>query len=305
MNTAVGLVTFGNTAFTIMTVKSILETSSVGEKDIFIVVGQPGDSKTLNWLAATDINIAKIHTENMGFPASINDIYDAVWKDKDYDNLIIMGNDVIAYPHAINSLIKIAQTTDNEWICAREVDVKTLYKDFPEVQKYFEGPNYNFYAFEARPWEVFKNYSIKIDLDEAGLSDVHNMTLFKKSVMEKVGYVDVSFYPAYYEDNDYCKRALLTDVKSCSLNNARYFHFWSRTFKQGEGGSTHRYFNNNKKYYIEKWGGDFLKEKFLQPFNGETLYFGGSPIEPFLNIQSREYELNLVRYWRSLVNASN
>ena len=100
--------------------------------------------------------------------------------------------------------------------------------------------------------------------------------------MTKVGYTDVAFYPAYFVDNDYARRMVNTGVRSCCLSSSRFFHFWSRTIKQGSGGSTNRYFNNNAQYYEEKWGG---------PFGQETK-------SPDLVISTREGEEQIINYWK-------
>jgi GT2 family glycosyltransferase len=294
--TLIGVVTFGGLAFTQLTIKSIRETVTKPYK-IFVVVGKPDDTFTTKWLEEEKIPYIK-HDINLGFPASVNDIYDFAWKLNSFDNFVAIGNDVIAYPYAIDSLIEVADTTDFEWVCSSQFDVRNLCKDFPETRKFFLGDNYKFHNFTERPWEAFTKWSSEIKTSEAGLSDVHNLALFKKSVFERIGYIDVNFYPAYYEDNDYVRRAVHAGIKSCSLNNSWYFHFWSRTVKQGAGGSTHAFFKMNKKFYIKKWGGDFGEETFQIPFNGNVHVLDGNiELHPTINIQDRNNERDIVKYW--------
>lgn len=293
----VGIVTFGNTNFTQLAIEGVLKTTS--KVDIFIVVGKPGDIYTVELAKRYNIPYI-IHEENKGFPASINDIYDYAWKENNYDYYISMGNDVIPYPYAIDQLIEIADTTDNEWVCGNEVSVKALCQIFPEAKQYFEGPDYIFTRFgEVEPWKLFTNYSEKLDIGAPGLSDVHNLALYKKSVFDKIGYIDVNFYPAYYEDNDYCRRAINANIKSCTSLNSRYFHFWSRTIKQETGGSNHHYFRNNRLYYILKWGGDFGSERWTVPFNGNPYRLTDNVVLPAdVKISSREDEDDIIRFWR-------
>ena len=299
MSTLIGMVTFGNLPFTKLTVRSIRETVTKPH-EIFCVVGKPTDTETEAWLKAEGIPFVK-HNYNWGFPYSVNDIYDYAWKENNFDNLVIIGNDVIAYPYAIDSMIEIADTTDNEWVCAREYDVRSLTKDYPQTGGYFNGTLLKFEDFDTRPWEVFKGYSEEIDISPTmALSDVHNLALFKKSVFEKVGYIDVNFYPAYYEDNDYVRRAIRAGIKSCTLDNAFYFHFWSRTIHQGSGGSNNRYFTLNRNFYIIKWGGDFGAEKYEVPFNGKNYTLApGLILEPVLYLKDRSQEQDIARVWSS------
>lgn len=281
MKTLVGIVTFGNLPFTKLAVNSIRDTSTK-ELDFFLVVGKPGDWETRDWLKSQNIPHA-MHTENMGFPFSLNDIYDYGWKEKDYDNIIIAGNDVVAYPYCVDSLISVAETTDYECISATEYDVKTLLGQFPEATSSFRGGRHVFEDFSKTPWQLFKGYSDKINIMDMQLLDIQNFCLYKKSIFDKVGYTDVNFYPAYFVDNDYVNRMVRAKIKGCSLENAKFFHFWSRTIHQGSGGSNHTHFKNNEQYYKTKWGGPVGKETRVPP----------------IKIDNRSNEVESVRRWRS------
>lgn len=274
-------VTFGLPQFSKLAVESIRETVK-NDYDIFTIVGKPGDSETLNWLSTEPDIKFKVHTENMGFPASVNDIYDYAWKENDYDNLILLGNDIVMYPYAGDSLINLANKSDYEVISALQYDVRDLVNEFPDTSRYFKGEKLIIDDFSGKPWERFTNYSEEPIINDMQLFDIQNMCLYKKSIFSRVGYTDVNFYPAYFVDNDYANRMTMADVKCCSLGNARFFHFWSRVFKQGSGGSTDYYHESNERYYKQKWGGDV----------------GNETRKPKIGIFSREDELKLIRKWR-------
>jgi len=133
--TLVGMVTFGNVDFSKLTVKSIKETTE-NDIDFFVVVGKPNDSDTIAWLNADGLAYTE-HETNRGFPAGLNDIYDFAWKSHNYDNLIICGNDIVAYPFAIDSLINKADTSDWEWISSSQFDVRALVNMYPDTKRYF------------------------------------------------------------------------------------------------------------------------------------------------------------------------
>lgn len=282
MKTLLGIVTFGNLEFTKLTIGSILGSCKQHELDIFVVVGKPGDTETIKWLEDTEIKHT-IHDKNYGFPKSVNDIYDYAWVDNDYDYLILAGNDIVACPFSIDSMINFAIASNYEMISALQYDVRSLITEHPETAVYFKGPNLIFTEFEAQPWRAFTDFSPILSVADMQLHDIQNLCLYKKSIFQRVGYTDVNFYPAYFIDNDYARRVSLTDARYCTLANARFFHFWSRTIKQGSGGSTDYNFQNNQSYYITKWGGSVGKETKVPP----------------LKIDTREGELEQIEFWRN------
>jgi GT2 family glycosyltransferase len=275
--------TFGNLQFTQLAFQSVKETVH-NPYDLFAVVGKPGDTYTKEWLDFEGIpNV--VHNENLGFPYSVNDIYDYAWKYNDYDNLILMGNDVVLYPYAGDSLIDFANVSLYSVISGLQYDVKDLFDNFPEVRRQFVGDDYIIEDFSQRPWDYFKDYSPELSIADMQLFDIQNLCLYKRKAFEKVGYTDVNFYPAYYIDNDYANRIVKSHLNCCTLTNARFFHFWSRTIKQGTGGSTPYYFENNRKYYKQKWGG----------------LPGSETANPPIKIDSRVGELEAVRGWRRVI----
>ena len=213
MKTLIGIVTFGNLPFTQLTIRSIQETTR-SPVDFFIIVGKPEDQATATWLEEMHLDYNWHRDLNRGFPASINDIYDYAWPrgdgltniERDYDHVIIAGNDIVAYPNAVDALIDCAATTDWEWICSSQFDSRSLVERYPAARPFFIGPHLRFSDFAARPWELHQEFHPP-GLQPDCIKDVRNLCLFKRSVFEKIGYADVNFYPGgYFEDNDYCVR---------------------------------------------------------------------------------------------------
>lgn len=90
--------------------------------------------------------------------------------------------------------------------------------------------------------------------------------LLHKSVYEEVGFFDECFFPAYYEDKSYEYRMRLKGVpilKHPELNPTIYQS--SKTLEKEP--TLIEASKKNKKLYIEMWGGEPSKEKYLQPFN--------------------------------------
>ncbi len=93
----------------------------------------------------------------------------------------------------------------------------------------------------------------------------------KVDLFEKVGPWDESFYPAYFEDNDYEYRIkLLFPEKIRPVDDITYEHIGSVTVKRLSGielTQHHLAFERNKARYITKWGGLPREEKYKTPYN--------------------------------------
>lgn len=263
MKTLIGISTFGNIDFTRLAVRSIRETAAK-DVEVLIVVGKPDDRETIEFAQQLAEHVI-IHDRNWGFPASCNDVFDAAWVHGSFDNVILMGNDVVAYPGCIDGLIEMAETGKWEQICGTQYDVQSLLRNTPEQAVHFSGPNYVFSNFAERPWDAHKPRT-QYGEEPGALKDIQNMTLYTRGAFEKLGYFDVGFWPnGYYSDNDYARRGVNAGVKGVGAPHCEFFHFWSRTIHQGEARPHNVYFDRNRAHYVAKWGGDFGNEKRKAP----------------------------------------
>lgn len=297
--TLIGMVTFGNLEFTQLAVREIRRTTAAAV-DLALVVGKPGDQATAAWCRQEGL-VHWCHGVNMGFPASINDLYDHAWRGPGgYDYLVICGNDVVPYPGAIDALIEEADRGEFAWVASSQFDVASLCSAYPEQRRWFEGSSYLFRDFDQRPWDAHAARVPRArEVVPHVIADVHNLCLYHRSVADAIGYIDVNFFPAYFSDNDYCVRGHRAGVKACQLRHSAYFHFWSRTIHQGSGGSTHRYFDLNQEYYRAKWGGLVNDEHYALPFGGRPWALGnGVTLPGALKINDRSDEYRIVEYWR-------
>jgi len=77
-------------------------------------------------------------------------------------------------------------------------------------------------------------------------------TLFKRSVLEKVGYLDEIYKEGNFEDDDYCLRIAITKHK-LAMDNSVFIHHWgSKTFTTNkiDYKST---MERNKALFMQKW----------------------------------------------------
>jgi len=87
---------------------------------------------------------------------------------------------------------------------------------------------------------------------------------------DHIGDFDEGFSPAYFEDNDYCYRTILSGLKCVRSQSAMFYHYGSKT---NEGGNvlSHSEFSANRNRFVSKWGGFPGGETFTKPWNDNAL----------------------------------
>lgn len=98
------------------------------------------------------------------------------------------------------------------------------------------------------------------------------LNILRRWAFEKIGPYDESFWPAYFEDNDYAYRIKLAGVPVMAVEGASIAsHVGSATLKsytEAEMQVHHSRFEALRAYYVRKWGGPPGQEKFVTPFQG-------------------------------------
>jgi GT2 family glycosyltransferase len=293
--TLVSICAYGGLKFLEMGLQALRDENGF---DILVIVAKPGDQEMVERLRSFGIWHIE-HQTNVGFAAAINDMYDAAFVHGDYDNLIIMGNDVVPMPGTIKAMIQTADSSDYEMVCGSEFNAKFLVEQYPEARKFFHGDNLIFNDWGARPWLLHKDSQTGVEPDTR--KDIRNLTLFKRSAFEKAGYADVNFWPnGYYEDNDYGRRCDLIGVRACGLKEAAFFHFTSRTIYQNASRDHGGYFERNREFYRHKWHGVPGDEKLDTPFGGGPYRLGDIEVPCDMKIDSRDHEMACIEYWSKL-----
>ena len=100
--------------------------------------------------------------------------------------------------------------------------------------------------------------------------------MISKETIEKVGWFDEQFYPAYFEDNSYHYRCKLIagNDSAITITQGAFYHFGSRTQNEALGGIPvcgGDAFNANKQRFIKLWGGMPSKETFRHPNGDQSL----------------------------------
>ena len=101
---------------------------------------------------------------------------------------------------------------------------------------------------------------------------------------EEIGEFDENLWPAYFEDNDFHHRMKLRGFSGTVVDEPSYFHYGSATISTFDAERKlmhHHNFNQNKQYYIQKWGGLPGNELYDTPFNNpESLNYSQGGLVP-------------------------
>lgn len=130
------------------------------------------------------------------------------------------------------------------------------------------------YMVEKGPWDPDKDKRLPFVVPEYGAGSLFTIFLCNPFFMvERVGFFDEAFFPAYFEDNDYARRMVAQKYIYRNLvQGACYTHYYSSTiqaYSDEEKALHNEQFSKNKAHYVEKWGGEPEFEKFIVPFDGK------------------------------------
>lgn len=128
--------------------------------------------------------------------------------------------------------------------------------------------------------------------------NVWNLFIIHRSAIDKVGWFDENYYPAYYEDVDYsyrCDKICSDAERVIVVNSPAELHTFDYGYKKMKYevmpglttlhlGSQSRkknlffkayvylHLKINHFYYVRKWGGPMYREKYTRPFDNNKSY---------------------------------
>lgn len=191
----------------------------------------------------------KRNEERWSFSQSVNyGVKDAL--DRGCTHVLVLNNDILIHPKMIKRMLERFEKGDVGMVTAMDVrgqctSPRHLYEfDDKEYETCPESPHPNFSAF-----------------------------MVSKECWEKVGEFDENYLRAYWEDNDFHRRMNIAGIKAIVYPPAMFYHYGSRTQNEALGNGQAMVpgpaFENNRAYYVAKWGGLPDNETFEKPFGKE------------------------------------
>lgn len=172
-----------------------------------------------------------------------NSIYNIITKIRTYGNTKIMGTGTnIGVSAAWNIMLTDMRANGYEYGLILNDDI-VLSNNIIHISDYIsQKPKF---ARIINDWSVF---------------------LISLDTFNDIGLFDENFYPAYFEDSDYNYRLKLAGIETQFPKI-----LIPQTYRTSSSITANRELNTrfleNRKYYIEKWGGEPTYELFKKPFN--------------------------------------
>jgi GT2 family glycosyltransferase len=199
--------------------------------------------------------------ENLGFAGGMN----AGLKEATGDIAVLLNQDTVVREDWLAELVKAMETDKHIGIAG----CKILYPDGQTIQHaggYLEYPlglshHYGYGELDQGQWDEQREVEYVTGAAMA----------IQLEVLERIGYLDDDFFPAYFEDADLCLRARQAGYKVVYVPTAALLHHESASTETVE---QHYYYHRNrlrlllKHYTLEQFKRDFLpaeKERFALP----------------------------------------
>lgn len=198
-----------------------------------VIVDNASTDGTIDYIkdfAKNHNNITIIcNNENLGYSKGNNIGIKSVI-DKDYEYIALLNNDILFIPNWLENTISVFSEN------------KRLGMISPRIQtgKKITSNNYlNKYQNFLKKFKGKYSYSIE---------PLFCCVFIKKDVIKNIGLMDEAYTPAFWEDCDYCFRAMYKGYSLARSNISFVFHNHSTTSKLVSS----EIFERNKEYFFKK-----------------------------------------------------
>lgn len=314
----ISLVTFNCLKYTKLCIKNI-KCSYPYE---LLVVDNGSTDGTVEWLKEQKVSLIE-NGQNLGYPYAHNNIFDYAWKDERNSDtlLVLLSNDMLPLPNAIDDLINASQKSDASIISGDTIASPVYLSAHPEDRRFFRGGDRitvgavgyttwnagTFYNLIEETADLFVATMItklsatlpKTELIKTGSFFPPGHRVYRKAYFDAIGYFDANYYPVYSADLDYSMRASLTNQEVYVMPSSLCLEFWSRCLYENIAPTKDV---RRDDYYRDKWG-PLAKGFFGDDYKGWTIPFNGNPPSKFdgydsskVKITSREGELERIKF---------
>lgn len=230
--------TLGNLHYTKQCVNSWRLNTHV--PSVILVIDNGSTDGTREWLLDQPDILHILNTSNLGFGMAVNQGLFCVSS----PYVVIANNDIIFTPDWLTHLIAHASRDDNVGL----VGPMTNFVSGPQKLDIANfGPSFDLDGFANSYYDRNK----KCFQEFARL--VFFCTLIKKTVLDKIGFLDERFLLGNFEDDDFCRRAHIAGFKAIIAQDTFIYHHGHTTFKS-QRINLGELLKKNYAVYLNKWG---------------------------------------------------
>jgi GT2 family glycosyltransferase len=206
-----------------------------------IVVDNGSKDGTADFCVKEKITFVSI-PNNRGFPVACN----LGMKIATGDNLLLLNNDIIVSHNWLSN--QLACLYSNE-----EIGIVGPYTNYASGKQLLPS------SYDGIP--QFHEKALQYNQPNAQLWQpieriVGLCFLIKRTLFEKIGYLDEQFSPGHYEDDDYCYRARKAGFKLMVAGDVMIHHYGSVSFQRQDPEKLQGLIDRNHQIFISKWDVD-------------------------------------------------
>ncbi|MCV9951025.1 glycosyltransferase family 2 protein [Paenibacillus sp. BT-177] len=206
-----------------------------------IVVDNASNDGTDDFCASERLISVRL-PENRGFPAACN----MGLRLASGDQFVILNNDVTVTRGWLSNMLAALHSESTVGLVGPVTNyisgiqqIHGIEGDFASCLRYAEQNNVS----NPSRWQEVKRL-------------VGFCLLFRRELLERIGWLDERFSPGHYEDDDYCLRARVHGYKLLMCNDCFVYHQGNASFSRSETSWLEELIERNYRLFIEKWSID-------------------------------------------------
>jgi GT2 family glycosyltransferase/glycosyltransferase involved in cell wall biosynthesis/Flp pilus assembly protein TadD len=244
------ILTFNQLKYTQECIESIRKHTPEPHEIIFVDNGSnDGSVKWLRKLVDKNSNYQLIENKkNLGFSKGCNQGIKA----SSGEYIVLLNNDVVVTENWLDGMLKCQNIGPDIGIVGPMTNHISGPQKVPCVG-YSDIEQLHAYARAFR----IKNRSRRIPNRRV----VGFCMLFRKQLVEEIGFLDENFGSGNFEDDDLCLRAVLAGYRNMIAGDVFIHHYGSQTFI-GNGIDYGSSLSGNRKIFIEKWSGEEVAQQY-------------------------------------------
>jgi GT2 family glycosyltransferase len=194
------------------------------------------------------------NNRNIGFAAACN----AGWKAGTDEKVLFLNPDIEAFPNSIQALQEAFATDESVWAVGGRLinssgDSDDYLRPFPSLWTVASDMLFidEFTGTKRRRASSFNNSSTPLKIDQPAAACL----MVSREALEKTGGFDESFYPAWFEDVDLCRRIWNSGGQILYQPAARFLHQGGYSARRLSHQAFLEYFYGNQILYFYKHHG--------------------------------------------------